>query len=95
MTSGPESEDSLERMREAAIAGTSPPLPQLQQARRDFLTLVAKLRPDLHRYCARMVGSVIDGEDVVQDTLARGYYELSALKEPLGLPSLRRLNAAA
>jgi RNA polymerase sigma factor (sigma-70 family) len=79
MTSGPESEVSLE-------PGTSPPLPQLQQARRDFLTLVAKLRPDLHRYCARMVGSVIDGEDVVQDTLARGYYELSALKEP---PALR------
>ena len=59
---------------------------QLQQARREFLTLVEKLRPDLHRYCARMVGSVIDGEDVVQDTLARGYYELSALKEP---PALR------
>jgi len=59
---------------------------QLQQARREFLALVEKLRPDLHRYCARMVGSVIDGEDIVQDTLARGYYELSALKEP---PALR------
>lgn len=86
MTSAPESEDSLAQTRQAATAGTSPPLPQLQQARRDFLTLVAQLRPDLHRYCARMVGSVIDGEDVVQDTLARGYYELSALKEP---PALR------
>src|SRR5258708_12498715 len=58
----------------------------LQQARRDCLVLVARLRPDLYRYWARMVGSVIDGEDVVQDTLARGYYELSALKEP---PALR------
>jgi len=58
----------------------------LQQARRDFLALVGQLRPDLHRYCARMVGSVIDGEDVVQDTLARGYYELSALQE---MPALR------
>ena len=86
MTSAPESEDSLAPQHQAAMAGTSPPLPQLQQARRDFLTLVARLRPDLHRYCARMVGSVIDGEDVVQDTLARGYYELSALKEP---PALR------
>jgi RNA polymerase sigma factor (sigma-70 family) len=86
MTSAPESEDSLAQTRQAATAGTSPPLPQLQQARRDFLALVSKLRPDLHRYCARMVGSVIDGEDVVQDTLARGYYELSALKEP---PALR------
>jgi RNA polymerase sigma factor (sigma-70 family) len=62
------------------------PLSQLQQARRDFLTLVARLRPDLHRYCARMVGSIIDGEDVVQDTLARAYYELSGLKEA---PALR------
>ena len=86
MTSAPESEDSLAQTRQAATAGTSPPLPQLQQARSDFLALVSKLRPDLHRYCARMVGSVIDGEDVVQDTLARGYYELSALKEP---PALR------
>jgi RNA polymerase sigma-70 factor (ECF subfamily) len=86
MKSVPESADSLAQTSAAAVAGTSPPLPQLQQARRDFLTLVAKLRPDLHRYCARMVGSVIDGEDVVQDTLARGYYELSALKEA---PALR------
>jgi len=86
MTLAPESEDSLAHARQAAAAGTSPPLSQLQQARHDFLTLVAKLRPDLQRYCARMVGSVIDGEDVVQDTLARGYYELSALKEP---PALR------
>ena len=33
--------------------------------------LMAALRPRLHRYCARMVGSAIDGEDVVQDALAR------------------------
>ena len=65
---------------------TNTTLPQLQQARKDFLALVATLRPDLHRYCSRMVGSVIDGEDVVQETLARGYYELSALQNP---PALR------
>jgi RNA polymerase sigma-70 factor (ECF subfamily) len=29
------------------------------------------LRPRLHRYCARMTGSAIDGEDVVQDTLLK------------------------
>lgn len=33
--------------------------------------LVTELRPRLHRYCARMVGSAIDGEDVVQDALAK------------------------
>jgi RNA polymerase sigma-70 factor (ECF subfamily) len=32
---------------------------------------LGELRPRLHRYCARMTGSVIDGEDVVQDTLAK------------------------
>ncbi|GAA3107318.1 sigma-70 family RNA polymerase sigma factor [Rhizobium viscosum] len=29
------------------------------------------LRPELHRYAARLVGSVIDGEDVIQDAFAR------------------------
>ena len=32
---------------------------------------LAKLRPALHRYAARMVGSVLDGEDVVQEAIAR------------------------
>jgi RNA polymerase sigma-70 factor (ECF subfamily) len=33
--------------------------------------LLAEMRPELHRYCARMVGSVIDGEDVLQDALIK------------------------
>jgi RNA polymerase sigma-70 factor, ECF subfamily len=33
--------------------------------------LMAELRPRLHRYCSRMVGSAIDGEDVVQEALAK------------------------
>jgi RNA polymerase sigma-70 factor (ECF subfamily) len=33
--------------------------------------LLAELRPKLHRYCARMTGSVIDGEDVVQESLVK------------------------
>jgi RNA polymerase sigma-70 factor (ECF subfamily) len=37
----------------------------------DFSALLAELRPRLHRYCARMVGSAIDGEDVVQEALAK------------------------
>jgi RNA polymerase sigma-70 factor (ECF subfamily) len=37
----------------------------------DFTTLVAELRPRLHRYCARMTGSVIMGEDVLQDALVK------------------------
>src|SRR5262249_15548411 len=61
-------------------------LSQLEESRRQFLALVNDVRPDLHRYCARMTGSIADGEDVVQDTLARAYYELSELKE---LPAMR------
>jgi hypothetical protein len=29
-----------------------------------FLETISHLRPNLHRYCARMTGSVLDGEDV-------------------------------
>src|SRR5450631_1806936 len=36
-----------------------------------FDGLLARMRPRLHRYCARMVGSVIDGEDVLQDALIK------------------------
>lgn len=61
-------------------------LAQLQETRRNFLALVVELRPELHRYCARMTGSIADGEDVVQDAFARAYYELSGLRQ---LPALR------
>lgn len=36
-----------------------------------LLAVAQEMRPELHRYCARLVGSVIDGEDVVQDTFAK------------------------
>jgi RNA polymerase sigma-70 factor, ECF subfamily len=46
--------------------------------------LLVDMRPRLHRYCARMVGSVIDGEDVVQDALIKAVESLPAM--PLGNP---------
>src|SRR5438105_3920985 len=42
----------------------------------DFEALVLEIRPELHRYCARMVGSVIDAEDVVQEALVKAYAAL-------------------
>jgi RNA polymerase sigma-70 factor (ECF subfamily) len=36
-------------------------------------TLQTTLRPALHRYCARMVGSVVDGEDVVQEAMLKAH----------------------
>jgi len=58
----------------------------LEAARERFLALIDPLRADLHRYCTRMTGSIADGEDVVQDTLARACYELSQHQT---LPPLR------
>ena len=42
-----------------------------EEARAAFDKSLGELRPKLHRYCARMTGSVIDGEDVVQDALVK------------------------
>ncbi len=49
--------------------------------REELLALAGELRPDLHRYCARLMGSVIDGEDVVQDTPVRAFVALQDLEE--------------
>jgi RNA polymerase sigma-70 factor (ECF subfamily) len=46
-----------------------------------LLAEASALRPELHRYCARLMGSVIDGEDVVQDTLVRAFVALPDLAE--------------
>jgi RNA polymerase sigma-70 factor (ECF subfamily) len=51
-----------------------------------LLAAAGELRPELHRYCARLMGSVIDGEDVVQDTFARAVAALQDLDE---MPQLR------
>ena len=59
---------------------------ELAQAREQFLAVVGEVRPALHRYCARLTGSVIEGEDVVQDTLAKAFYALSQSPE---VPPLR------
>jgi RNA polymerase sigma-70 factor (ECF subfamily) len=37
----------------------------------DLAERLADLRPRLHRYAARMMGSAFDGEDVVQDAMAK------------------------
>ena len=71
---------------EAEVAAPADIIGLLEQGRRQFLSLVQHVRPELHRYCTRMTGSVADGEDVVQETLARACYELSQLRE---LPPLR------
>jgi RNA polymerase sigma-70 factor (ECF subfamily) len=52
--------------------------------------LLAELRPVLHRYCARMTGSIADGEDVVQDTLERALATLGTPEAPTTPGELKR-----
>ena len=60
--------------------------PTSSDRRTELLALTGEMRGELHRYCARLMGSVIDGEDVVQDALARA---LAALGEIEETPQLR------
>ena len=46
-----------------------------------LIAAASELRPELHRYCARLMGSVIEGEDVVQDTLIRAFVGLKDMEE--------------
>jgi RNA polymerase sigma-70 factor, ECF subfamily len=56
---------------------TMPISPALASARAEFEKLIKGVRPDLHRYVAHMIGSVVDAEDVVQEVLAKAYYSLT------------------
>jgi RNA polymerase sigma-70 factor (ECF subfamily) len=60
------------------------PVPEVL-ATDDIDQLLEVMRPKLHRYCARMVGSVIDGEDVLQDALIKAV-EAFTTKGPIGNP---------
>ena len=46
-----------------------------------FLETITQLRPRLHRYCSRMIGSVMDGEDVVQEALFHAYRKLDTFDD--------------
>ena len=61
---------------------TQPVPSAIGSAAAEFLALVGDIRPELHRYCARLTGSVIEGEDIVQDTLAKAFYALTMMTEP-------------
>ena len=52
---------------------------------RDLDRLIGDLRPKLHRYCARMTGSVIEGEDVLQEALLKAI-EAFPMAQPLSNP---------
>jgi RNA polymerase sigma-70 factor (ECF subfamily) len=55
------------------------------ESREGFEQLLGEMRPKLHRYCARMTGSTVDGEDVVQEALIKAI-EAFPSSGPLGRP---------
>lgn len=57
-----------------------------------FIESIANLRPRMHRYCARMTGSALDGEDVMQEAILEAYLKLGSFdaSRPLG-PWLLRI----
>lgn len=61
--------------------GTADLQAALEDTRKRFLAAVKDVRPKLHRFCTRMCGSVLDGEDLVQETLAQAFYYLPSLKD--------------
>src|SRR5258708_5775123 len=50
-----------------------------------YLETVVHLRARLHRFCARMTGSVLDGEDVMQETLFEAYRKLDSFDDSRAL----------
>jgi RNA polymerase sigma-70 factor (ECF subfamily) len=62
-------------------------LEQVLQARQRFEEACLALRPDLHRFCTRMTGSVTDGEDLLQEALVHAFYHLPELRQGASLRS--------
>jgi RNA polymerase sigma factor (sigma-70 family) len=58
---------------------------QIAGHRATLISLMSDLRPELHRYCSRMMGSVIEGEDVVQDAIVRALVALENAEAPAAL----------
>jgi RNA polymerase sigma-70 factor (ECF subfamily) len=69
---------------------SSPPNPPSSPCHAELLALADELRPELHRYCARLMGSVIEGEDVVQDTFVRAFVAVDELEEMAPLRAMGR-----
>jgi RNA polymerase sigma-70 factor (ECF subfamily) len=65
---------------------TDPDMTGLFEARYvAFLETLTHLRPRLHRYCARMTGSVMDGEDVMQEAVFEAYRKLDSFDDSRAL----------
>jgi RNA polymerase sigma-70 factor, ECF subfamily len=74
--------ETIRSMEHPTQDGTMNLQASIDVTRKQFLVAVKGVRPRLHRFCARMCGSVLDGEDVVQETLADAFFRLPSLRDP-------------
>ncbi len=59
---------------------------EVQQAWHRFLQRTEPLRPDLHRSCRSLTGSLWDAEDLVQDTLLPAFAKLAEVADEVDNP---------
>ncbi|MGH7287583.1 MAG: RNA polymerase sigma factor, partial [Myxococcota bacterium] len=59
---------------------------ELRGAWHRYLDLVAPLRPALHGVCRRLTGNLWEAEDLVQDTLLRGFATLGSVHHEIQNP---------
>ena len=59
-----------------------------------YIDLTTPLRPALHGYCRRLTGNLWDAEDLVQDTLLRGFGALGHVHHTIGNPRAYLLRTA-
>jgi DNA-directed RNA polymerase specialized sigma24 family protein len=52
-----------------------------------FTALVTPLQSELHAHCYRMLGSVHDADDALQETLVRGWRAADRVDDVAGLRS--------
>ena len=57
-----------------------------RKAFHDFVDLLVPFRPELHRYCRKLTGDIWDAEDLVQDTLLKGFAALGMVQGSIENP---------
>ncbi len=67
---------------------------ELRTAWHRYVDLVAPLRPALHAVCRRLTGNLWEAEDLVQDTLLRGFAALGSIHHRIENPRAYLLRTA-
>jgi len=68
---------------------------ELRAAWHRYVDLVAPLRPALHAVCRRLTGNLWEAEDLVQDTLLRGFATLGSVHHQIQSPRAYLLRVAS